>query len=88
MDMANSYSQGEYIYRPWSYEYFDPDEDFFARMPELLKPKSDANRTAVWPREIGASVPPSIPSNISISASVIGACTITEEKQRIPQGTT
>ena len=31
MDMANSYSQGEYIYRPWSYEYFDPDEDFFAR---------------------------------------------------------
>ena len=31
MDMANSYSQGEYSYRPWSCEYFDPDENFFAR---------------------------------------------------------
>lgn len=31
MDMANSYSQGEYTYRPWSYEYFDPGEIFFAR---------------------------------------------------------
>lgn len=30
MDMANSYSQGEYTYHPWSCEYFDPDEYFFA----------------------------------------------------------